>query len=244
MEIIPFDPKYLDETLTMMRTWSPDHPELGERSLVDWQRCSRYLAMEDGKVVGHIAQMPHEFRHGDGSPSVMLGWGITLVINMSSDEVRKGAGRGLLKACEEASGLKYAAVGVVSMIEPAYLRRGHQIRRDGSNYYARFFRPSKALAYWKKSGALAPLVSLANLVMRPRTSVRHGTLEKISRFLPEWDATWDSLMKQQYELYGARTAEFLNHKLAQPDRQYLSFVHRAASVTVHRRVPESQAGAA
>ena len=42
---IPFDPKYLAETLAMMRKWSPDHPELGEKSLYDWQRCSRYLAL-------------------------------------------------------------------------------------------------------------------------------------------------------------------------------------------------------
>ena len=232
VDIIPFDPKYLDETLTMMKAWSPDHPELGERALVDWQRCTRYLAMSGGKVVGHIAQMPHEFRYGDGRPPVKLGWGITLVIDMSNDATRKDAGRALLKACEEAPGLKYAAVGVVPTIEQPYLRRGHQIKRDGSSYYARFFEPAKALAYWKKSTALAPVVSLANAVLRPATKVRHGTLERITGFQPEWDATWDRLMREQYELYGQRSAEFLNHKLAQPNRQYHAFVHRDASGTV------------
>jgi hypothetical protein len=230
--IIPFDAAYLDATLAMMRKWSPDHPELGERSLVDWQRCTRYLAMADGRVVGHIAQMAHEFRHAGGRPPVRLGWGITLVLDTSDDGVRKAAGRGLLKACEEGPGLKYAAVGVVPAIEPAYLRRGHQIRRDGSNYYARFFRPAKALAYWRKPTALAPLVTLANVVRRPDTRVRHGTLERITRFLPEWDAGWDALMRQQYELYGVRTAEFLNHKLAQPNRTYHAFMHRDAAGTV------------
>src|SRR2546427_7942400 len=64
--IIPFDAKYLAETLAMMRQWSPVHPELGERSLYDWQRCTRYLALAGGKVVGHIAQIAHEFRYANG----------------------------------------------------------------------------------------------------------------------------------------------------------------------------------
>ncbi len=108
--IIPFDSKYLAETLAMMRHWSPDHPELGERSLYDWQRCSRYLALAGGKVVGHIAQIAHEFRYANGRTPVKLGWGITLVLDMSDDATRKAAGRQLLKACEDAPGLNYAAV--------------------------------------------------------------------------------------------------------------------------------------
>jgi len=232
VQIIPFEVKYLDETLALLKRWSPDHPELGERSLYDWQRCTRYLAMKDGRVVGHIGQMQHEFRHGDGGPPVQLGWGITLVLDMSDDSTRKMAGRGLLKACEDAPGLKYAAVGVVPTIEPAYLRRGHQIRRDGSNYYARFFRPGKALTYWKKSAALTPLMLAANLVRRPRTRPRFGQVEPIPQFSPEWDATWDRLLSGRYELYGARNAEFLNHKLAQPNRTYFRFVHRDASGAV------------
>src|SRR2546430_2060981 len=202
--IIPFDAKYLAETLAMMRHWSPDHPELGERSLYDWQRCTRYLALAGGKVVGHIAQIAHEFRYANGRTPVKLGWGITLVLDMSDDAARKAAGRQLLKACEDAPGLKYAAVGVVPAIEPAYRRRGHQIVRSANNYYARFFRPGKALAYWKKPAAFAPLVTLANAVLRPQTRVRFGTLQPITRFRPEWDAIWDNLLKQQYELYGTR----------------------------------------
>lgn len=229
VEIVPFDSKYLAETLAMMLKWSPDHPELGERSLYDWQRCTRYLALADGKVVGHIAQIAHEFRYADGRPSVTLGWGITLVLDMSDDATRKAAGRGLLKACEDASGVKYAAVGVVPAIEPAYLRRGHQIKREDSSYYARFFRPAKALAYWGKSTALAPLALLGNALLRPRTRVRFGTLESITRFSSDWDPTWDSLMKQQYALHGRRDAEFLNYKLAQPRRTYVAFLHRDRS---------------
>ena len=229
VRVIPFDPKYLVETLALMRRWSPDHPELAEKSLYDWQRCSRYLALVGGKVVGHIGQIAHEFRYADGRPPVRLGWGVTLVLDMSDDATRKAAGRQLLKACEDAPGLKYAAVGVVPAIEPAYLRRGHQIRRDASKYYARFFRPGKALAYWAKPAALGPLVKLANAVRRPRTRPRHGSLEGIDRFHAEWDRIWDTYMKEQYELYGARDADFLNHKLAQPNRAYYTFLHRDPS---------------
>jgi hypothetical protein len=229
VRIIPFDEKYLDETLALMRKWSPEHPELGERSLYEWQRCTRYLAMMGDQVVGHIGQVAHEYRYADGRPAVKLGWGITLVINMGEDTVRKQAGRQLLKACEEAPGVKYAAVGVVPTIEPAYIRRGHRITRDSSNYYARFFNPEKALAYWNKSAALAPLVKMAGLLWRPDTSIRHGSIEPITRFLPEWDVIWDNLMKQQYELYGVRDADFLNYKLAQPNRQYHACLHRDTS---------------
>ena len=226
VEVIPFDEKYLAETLAMMRKWSPDHPELGERSLYDWQRCTRFLALSDGKVVGQIGQVAHEFRYADGRPPVKLGWGITLVLDMSDDATRKAAGRQLLKACEDAPGLKYAAVGVVPLIEPAYLRRGHQIIRHANNYYARFFAPAKALAYWNKSRALAPALVVANALLRPRTRLRHGTLERITRFLPDWDGIWDRLLKEQYELYGMRDAAFLNYKLAQPNRTYFTCLHR------------------
>ncbi|MGH7645632.1 MAG: hypothetical protein ACREMR_08600 [Gemmatimonadales bacterium] len=216
----------------MMRKWSPDHPELGERSLYDWQRCRRYLALAGGSVVGHIAQIEHEFRYADGRPPVRLGWGVTLVLDMSDDAVRKVAGRSLLKACEDGAGVKYAAVGVVPVIEPAYLRRGHQIRRDGSSYYARLFRPGKALAYWNKSTALGPLVTLANAMVRPETRVRFGTLEPVTRFRREWDAIWDDLLKRRYEFYGTRDAEYLNYKLAQPNRTYVALLHRDRSGTI------------
>jgi hypothetical protein len=224
--IVPFADGRLDEVLALMRRWSPDHPELADQPLYRWQRCRRFLALAGDRVVGHIAQIAHEFRYADGRPSVTLGWGITLVLDMSDDATRKAAGRQLLKACEDGPGVHYAAVGVVPAIEPAYLRRGHQIRRDANRYYARFFDPAKALAYWKKSTALAPLAHLANAVLRPRTRVRHGTIEAITRFQPEWDSTWDRLLRARYELYGKRDADYLNYKLDQPGRTYHAFVHR------------------
>jgi hypothetical protein len=233
VEIRPFEERYLDETLALMRKWSPDHPELGERSLYDWQDCSRYLALAGDRVVGHIGQIAHEYQYADRRPAVRLGWGITLVLDMSDDEIRKAAGRGLLHACETAAGVKYAAVGVVPAIEPAYRRRGHQIRRDSSSYFARFFRPAKALRYWNRSGAWRIPLTLANAVVRPRTRTgRYGTLEAITAFRPEWDHIWARLMQEQYDLFGRRDAKFLNHKLAQPNRQYFSHIHRDATGTV------------
>src|SRR2546430_16541887 len=91
VEIIPFDAKSLAETLAMMRHWSPDHPELGERSLYDWQRCTRYLALAGGKGVGHIGQIAPEFRYTKGRSPVKLGWGITPGLQMSVDTTPKAA---------------------------------------------------------------------------------------------------------------------------------------------------------
>lgn len=229
VRVVPFEPHHLDRTLEMMRRWSPDHPELGERSLVDWQRCRRYVALLGDKVVGQICQIAHEFRYGDERPPVNVGWGITLVLDMSDDDTRKAAGRQLLKACEEAPGLKYAAVGVVPIIEPAYIRRGHQLTREASSYYARFFVPSKVLAYWQKPRIAAPVLLAANAVLRPDTSVRFGTLESITRFLPEWDPTWVHILRTRYAFFGARDAEYLNYKLRQPNRVYRTFLHRDRS---------------
>jgi hypothetical protein len=229
VRVIPFEEKYLDETLAMMRKWSPDHPELGERSLYEWQRCKRYVALAGDRVVGQICQIAHEFRYSDGRPPVMLGWGITLVLDMSDDGIRKSAGRQLLKACEDAPGLRYAAVGVVPAIEPAYLRRGHRLTRDSATYYARFFQPAKALAYWNKSPWLALPLKLANVVIRPRQRSKFGKVERITTFLPEWDSIWDALLRQQYELYGTRDSAFLNYKLAQPNRDYRVLLHRDES---------------
>ncbi|MEX2181152.1 MAG: hypothetical protein WD771_03875 [Gemmatimonadaceae bacterium] len=232
VQVVRLEAHHLDETLAMMRRWSPDHPELAERSLYEWQRCTRYLALADGRVVGHIAQVAHEFRYADGRPPVRIGWGITLVLDVSDDATRKAAGRQLLKACEDAPGLHYAAVGVVPAIEPAYLRRGHQLSRANNRYYARFFEPAKALAYWSKPTWIAPALLAGNAIFRPATAARHGQNEAIASFDGAWDRTWDALLRARYELYGKRDADFLNYKLAQPNRTYRAFIHRNAAGTV------------
>ena len=182
VHVVPFEPRHLDETLALMRRWSPDHPELAEASLYAWQRCRRYLAMQSGRIVGHIAQIAHEYRYADGRPAVRIGWGITLVLDTSDDATRKAAGRLLLKTCEDAAGLHYAAVGVVPAIEPAYLRRGHRLFRDANSYYARFSSPAKALAYWGKPRWLAPALHAVNAVVRPRRQPAFGVSAPISAF--------------------------------------------------------------
>jgi hypothetical protein len=232
VRVVPFEARYLDETLAMMRRWSPDHPELAERSLYEWQRCKRYLAIAGEKVVGHIAQFAHEFRYADRRPPVRIGWGITLVLDMSDDATRKAAGRQLLKACEDAPGLHYAAVGVVPAIEAAYLRRGHRLSREDNRYYARFFAPTRALAYWGKPTWLAPALQLGNALIRPRTRAIEGTNARIERFDPAWDSIWDAQLRARFELYGKRDADHLNYKLAQPARDYRAFVHRSRTGTV------------
>jgi hypothetical protein len=226
VRIIPFEDRFLDATVELMRRWAPEHPELSRPSLFRWQRCNRFLAVDGDRIVGHIAQLSHEFRYADGRASVKLGWGITLVLDMSDDAVRKAAGRALLSACEDAPELRYAAVGVVPAIEPAYLRRGHQLTRAYCSYFGRFFAPRKVLAYWGKAPVLAPVLSLGNVIMRHRTRPRHGELEQVRGFQAEWDPVWDRLLRADYELFGRRDADFLNYKLAQPDRDYRAFVHR------------------
>lgn len=232
VRVVPYEAHHLESVLELMRTWSPDHPELAERSLVEWQRCARYVALSGDRVVGQICQVAHEFRYRDSRASVPLGWGITLVLDMSDDATRKAAGRQLLAACESAPGLKYAAVGVVPTIEPAYLRRGHRLTRDSSAYFARFFRPEKALAYWSKPTWLAPAVQVGNVINWPKPAAAPGSLERITRFDPAWDATWDAMLRTRYELAGTRTADYLNYKLAQPRRDYHAYLHRDANGTV------------
>ena len=40
------------------------------------------------------------------------------------------------------------------------------------------------------------------------------------------------MLRARYELYGARNADYLNYKLAQPTRDYRAFVHRDPAGTV------------
>jgi hypothetical protein len=231
VRVVPFEPQHLEPILELMRRWSPDHPELAEPSLYAWQRCARFVALAGDRVVGQICQIAHEYRSATRAPQ-QIGWGITLVLDMSDDGIRKAAGRQLLAACENAPGLHYAAVGVVPAIEPAYLRRGHQLTRDSSRYFARFFEPKKALAYWNKPEWAAPALALANVVMRPSSRVEHGSFQAITEFDPAWDATWDRLLKARYDLAGARTADYLNYKLRQPRREYHVYLHRDKQGTI------------
>jgi hypothetical protein len=228
VEIKDFEENQMDELLALLTKWSPDHPELGEGDIVKWQKCHRFVAMHEGKIVGYIGQIAHDFKYGkkSGRPGVEhIGWGVTLVLNMSDNEIRKEAGRRLLGRCENNPPLQYAGVGVVPAIEEPYKRRGHVVRRDCSKMYARFSRPAKALKYLGKSSIYAPVIKVADIFCPKRKRVRREKIKKIGEFKPEWDEKWDKLMFEQYELYGIRNAEFLNYKLTQPNRDYHVYIH-------------------
>jgi len=228
VKLIPYEDQYLEETLALFKRFSPDHPELGQGDILKWQKCYRFVAMHHGKIVGYIAQIPHEFKYGkksgrDGMEHI--GWAVTLVLDMSDVQIRKLAGRGLLAKCENNSPWQYSGVGMVPAVEGPYIRRGHAIRRDCSKMYARFMRPATTLKYIGKSSIYAPAISLVNTFLVAPRDVRHGRVEKIKEFKPEWDEIWSKLMTEQYELYGVRDAEYLNYKLTQPNRDYNIYVH-------------------
>ncbi|MDH4156499.1 MAG: hypothetical protein OEW00_04395 [candidate division Zixibacteria bacterium] len=228
VEIKDFDESRMDELLAFLTRWSPDHPELGEGPIIKWQKCYRFVALHEDKIVGYIAQIPHEFRYGakSGREGIeKFGWAVTLVLNMGDDAVRKQAGRGLLTRCENNPPWQYCGVGMVPEVEEPYKRRGHAVRRDCAMMYTRILNPSKMLRYVGKSPLLSPAVAVANLFRPAPAELRHGSVEKITEFKPEWDDKWDELLSEQHELYGARDAEFLNYKLAQPNRDYHAYVH-------------------
>lgn len=228
VEIREFEESQMDELLAFLTKWSPEHPELGQGDIVKWQKCYRFVAMHEGKIVGYIAQIPHEFKYGkkSGRSGVeYIGWAVTLVLNISDNQVRKQAGRGLLRKCENNPPLQYSGVGMIPGVEGPYKRRGHAIRRDCSKMYARFLRPAKALKYLDKSSIYAPLIKLTNVFCPEKKKTKFGKVEKIKEFKPEWDEKWDELLSEQYELYGVRDARYLNYKLTQPNRDYHVYTH-------------------
>lgn len=238
VEIQDFKENQMDELLALLTKWSPEHPELGEGDIVKWQKNYRFVAMHEGKIVGYIGQIAHDFKYGKNSGKEgveHIGWGVTLVLNMSDPQIRKQAGRGLLTRCENNPPLQYAGVGVVPAIEEPYKRRGHLIRRDCSNMYARFITPSKALRYMNKPSVYAPLLKVANAFCPRHKSTSREKVEKITNFKSEWDEKWDNLMSRQHELYGIRNAEFLNYKLTQPHRDYHVYIHADDGYIVFRQ---------
>jgi len=227
----------MDELLAFLTRWSPEHPELGQGDIIRWQKCYRFVAMHKEKIVGYMAQIPHEFKYGkkSGQDGVEhIGWAVTLVLNMSDNNVRKHAGRGLLTRCENNPPWQYSGVGMVPAVEEPYERRGHAIRRDCSKMYTRLLRPVKALKYLGQSWIYAPAIGLTNALYPAQKNVKSEQIEKITEFDPQWDEKWDRLMSEQYELYGIRNAEYLNYKLAQPDRDYHTFVHSDNGYIVFR----------
>jgi len=238
VEIRDFEESQFDELLELLTKWTPEHPELGEGDIVKWQKCFRFVAMHEGKIVGYIGQIAQDFKYGkkSGKEGIeKIGWGVTLVLDISDNNVRKQAGRLLLGRCEDNSPLHYAAVGVVPAIEGPYKRRGHLVRRDCSKMYGRFMQASKALKYMNMSTIYAPVMKLANTIYSRPKKVDKSKMERITEFKPEWDEKWDRILSEQKELYGIRNAEFLNYKLSQPNRDYHAYIHADDGYIIFRQ---------
>jgi hypothetical protein len=239
MIISEFHESQMDELLSFLSRWSADHPELGQGDIVRWQQCYRFVAIHNDRIVGYIAQIPHDFKYGHLSGRTGIehfGWAVSLVLDMSDDDIRKKAGRRLLKRCEDNSPLLYSGAGMVPAVEDVYRRRGHRIRRDCCKMYARFTRPVKALRYLARPVAYAPLIKLANM-FHPVKATRQdltGNVTWIENFSPSYDSRWDDILRNQYELYGVRTAEYLNYKLSQPNREYYVFYNRNGGYIILR----------
>lgn len=225
--ISEFEESRISELLSFLKEWGSDHPELGEGEILRWQKCFRFIAEYRNRIVGYIGQIPHDFIYGKKSTNngiEHIGWGITLVLDLSNDRIRKQAGRGLLSRCENNNPYRFSGVGIVPAIEEPYKRRGYNIRRDCCSMFARFVKPLKALKYLRKPIYLSPLITGANLIFGARNKTEYKNIEKIDRFKPEWDKYWERILSEEYELFGLRNAEYLNYKLSQPYKRYFSYV--------------------
>jgi hypothetical protein len=220
----------IGELLTFLARWSPDHPELGQGEIVRWQKCRRWIFRYHGEIIGYIAQIPQLYRYGKPSGqhgTEAIGWGVTLVLDQSPDSERRRSAsvHELLSKVEQNPPWQFGAVGVVPEIEEPYRRRGHVVRRDCSMMFARPMKAAPLLRYFGKSTLLAPAVSVAGALIPATRRVSSEKLERIFAFDPVWDDLWDRTMSDQFELYGTRTAEYLNYKLSQPEREYEAWRH-------------------
>ena len=221
LEVRPFEWTQFNELCTFLAKWSPDHPELAH--VFKWQECDRFVAMVDNEIVGYIAQIKHPFYYGkDKEGTEQLGFGATLVLKMDDDNIRKKAGRALLDKCEN-NGAKWAGTGMIPAIEKVYERRGHVIRRDCCNMYARFFNPKKCLEY----------IGTAEDVMYAWMIRAWNKIRKIPNDLYGIDTDphcvggidgFDYInidLAKQYAFYGDRTWQYLCYKISQPNKKYL-----------------------
>ena len=240
VKISEFHSSQFDELLSFLRRLEPNHPELHDGKILQWQKCHKFVALHNGKIVGYIGQIPHDFRYGELSYRLGLehiGWGVTLVLDLSDNGIRKKAGRLLLARCENNPPLMFAGVGVIPTIESVYRRRGHVIRRDCCKLYGCFRNPERALAYLSKPVFWGRLIKVANFVFRIKSLLKKDLTNRvkwIDRFEPAWDDTWERILYHRYALYGTRNAEYLNYKLSQPNREYYVFYHTGGGYIILR----------
>jgi len=241
-EIKEFKEEELEELARFLYENGFNHPELGNKELLRWTSGFRFISRSRGEIVGYIAQIPHIYIYGirSGKTDIeKIGWSVTLVLKDFGDTPdaarrRTAYTNELLLKVENNPPWQFAAVGVVPDIEEFYKIRGHIVRRDCLKMYARFIKPRKMLSYLNKSTLLTLPIRAANVYFRVRKIGQTGTIDKISRFNPDWDDRWDSLLSQCYELYGSRNAEYLNYKLSQPNKNYHVYVHSDSGYIVFR----------
>ncbi|UCE64939.1 MAG: hypothetical protein JSU85_08615 [Candidatus Zixiibacteriota bacterium] len=241
-EIHEFKDKELEELSKFFYDNNPDHPELGNKELLLWSRGYRFVSRSRGAITGYIAQIPHIFRYGDKSEKTgieHIGWSVALILKDfgdSPDAARRRTAytHELLSKVENNPPWQFAAVGVVPEIEEFYRIRGHNVRRDCAKMYSRFTSPAKMLGYVKKSAVYSFPVKMLNCAFKYRRKYTSNKIKKITVFNPDWDNDWNSLLSSDYELYGERTAAYLNYKLTQPAKNYYAYIHSNRGYIIFR----------
>jgi len=240
IEIIDYHDSMEKELLSFLSKNSPDHPELGQGDILRWQKCFRFVAIENNKIVGYMAQIPHKYYYkGTDNNYENFGWGVTLVLEMhAGNEIRKRAGRALLTKCENNPPWQYTAIGVVPEIEEPYKRRGHIIRKDCCSMFARPIHYDKFLKYIDKPLYYKyPLVYLNwyNSPSYNKLQRESWRIHKIYQFDSLLDDCWGSSLQSKKELYGERNAEFLNYKISQPNKDYHCYIHDCSGYIIFRK---------
>lgn len=222
--LVPYDDKNLNAALAFLTEFSPDHPELGSKELFLWQKCRRHLAFFKNKIIGHMAIIEHPFKFNDAP--LRIGWGSALVIDDANFALKTFAGVALLDRCFDDSSYIYTGVGIVPEIEQSYIRRGYVICSNSVKMYARFFNPVKALRYFNKPGIFSFPMKAVNLIKPARNAGSDEIIYGRIHFDSDLDSVWERILAARYEMYGARTASFLNYKISQPGKEYSLLFHK------------------
>jgi len=207
LKVQNFNSADIPQLCEFLLRWSPRHPELARPELHNWQHCkNRWVVKEGEQIVGYMGQIRHPF-YKNGQYQFDLGFGVTLVLDESNPERQKHVGRALLSQAES-NGVAYAGLGVVPQIEGAYQRRGHIIRRDCVNMYARFNNPGKGLNYLHRSGIHAPGIALGNLIFP----------------IPKTAQYCNYAVDCGDETLSYKNPAYLKYKMSQPGREYHKIV--------------------
>jgi hypothetical protein len=241
-EIKEFKQEELDELLEFFKKWAPDHPELGEGNITQWQKGYHFVSRYKGKIAGYITQIPQVFKYGYTAQKKgieNIGWGVTLILDMSGDDQRASLRRSaitheLLSKCENNGRLIHCGTGMIPEILETYRRRGMIIRSDCVNMYARFFNPRKAVSYLGKPAYYNLPIILLNNILPAKNKFNCKNMLPAKKFDKSQDKLWDNLLSQQYKLYGIRSSKYINYKLSQPNRNYQVYFHSDGGYIIFR----------